>query len=160
MNARFVACAAAALVCAAAADAGARTPVQSPSRAILAVAAVPAQSPVPAATPAPSPTPVNLPPLPPTTKVDPYTRAAIDLLTGAVNRAIGNLRNTTSGTVSYFKRFDLQVQTGPSAYREVHLHQGTIIDPRGTTLAVGQHVDVGGTAQSDGSLNANVITVH
>lgn len=138
---------------------------QAPSAALTQspASSAPAQSPAPPpapANPAPSPTPVNLPPLPATTHVDPYTRAAIDLLTGAVNRAIGNLRNTTSGNVSYFKRFELQVQTGPAAYRDVRLHQGTIIDPRGTTLTVGQRVDISGVAQPDGSLDANVITVH
>ncbi len=137
MSARFVVIAAAALVLTTAAGAGAQQPAQ----------------------PVPSPTPINLPPLPPSTHVDPYTRAAIDLLTGAVNRAIANIGNSTSGRVSYFKRFDLQVQTGASSYRDVHLHQGTIIDPRGTTLSAGQYVDVSGVARSDGSLDANVITV-
>ncbi len=139
MSPRFVAVSAAALVLATAVQAGAQQ-------------ATP--------TPVPSPTPVNLPPIPATTHVDPYTRAAIDLLTGVVNRAIANVGNSTSGNVTYFKRFDLQVRTGASSYREVHLHQGTIIDPRGTTLTVGQRVDVSGTSRSDGSLEANVITVH
>ncbi len=155
MSARFVACAATALFLATAAGVFAQqapsTPVPTPVTTAM---------PAAVATPAPSPTPVNLPRLPPTTHVDPYTRAAIDLLTGAVNRAISNIGNTTSGRVSYFKRFELQVQTNAGSYRSIHLHQGTIIDPRGETLTVGQHVDVSGVAQSDGSLDANVITVH
>jgi len=154
MSARFVACAAAALFMASAAGGFAQQATPAP-------APTPFSTATPGVTPpAPSPTPFNLPSLPPTTRVDPYTRAAIDLLTGAVNRAISNLGNTTSGRVSYFKRFELQIQTSAGSYREIHLHQGTIIDPRGETLTAGQHVDVSGVAQSDGSLNANVITVH
>ena len=55
---------------------------------------------------------------------------------------------------------ELQVQTAPNVYRQIHLHQGTIINPRGTTLTPGMIVDVSGTAQPDHSLNADVITTH
>jgi hypothetical protein len=54
----------------------------------------------------------------------------------------------------------LQVETAPNVYREVHLHQGTEIDPRGTTIVPGMIVDVTGTARSDKSLNADTITTH
>ncbi|MBC5800414.1 MAG: hypothetical protein GIX03_03065 [Candidatus Eremiobacteraeota bacterium] len=155
MSARFVASAAAALFLVTAPGVFAQQAPPSPGPTPLMSA-----TPTAVATPVPSPTPVNLPSLPPTTHVDPYTRAAIDLLTGVVNRAISNIGNTTSGRVTYFKRFELQVQTNAGSYRSIHLHQGTIIDPRGATLTVGQHVDVSGVAQADGSLNANVITVH
>ena len=64
------------------------------------------------------------------------------------------------GKVTYFRRFDLQLETAPNVYREVHLHQGTVIDPRGTSLAPGMTVDVSGSAQSDHSLNADTITTH
>jgi len=39
------------------------------------------------------------------------------------------------------------------------LHQGTVINPRGATIANGQRVNVRGLAQSDGSLNADEITI-
>jgi hypothetical protein len=68
--------------------------------------------------------------------------------------------NTAHGKVTYFRRFDLQLETAPNVYREVHLHQGTVIDPRGTSLAPGMTVDVSGSAQSDHSLNADTITTH
>ena len=110
--------------------------------------------------PVPSPTPVVLPTMPPSTTLDPYARAAIDILTGAVNREIWNLQNSSTGQVTYFKRFEMQIQTGNNAYRTVHLHQGTVINPTGKSIQVGQTVQVGGISQADGSLNANVITIN
>ena len=112
-----------------------------------------------AQSPAPTPTPVSLPTLPPARTIDPYVKAAIDVLGGVVRQQITNSQNTANGTVSFYKRFDLQVQTGTNAYRTIHLHQGTIINPRGVSIADGQTVSVGGVAQSDGSLNANVVTI-
>ena len=44
-------------------------------------------------------------------------------------------------------------------YREIHLHRGTLINPRGYTLAPGQLVDVRERGQSDGSLDADMIVV-
>jgi hypothetical protein len=81
-----------------------------------------------------------------------------------INTLGGLLQSTTGdaayGKVAYFKHFELQVKTAPNVYREVHLHQGTIINPRGTTLSPGLTVSVRGKAQSDGSLNADQIDVH
>lgn len=110
------------------------------------------------ATPVPNPTPVNLPSAAPRASLDPYARAAIDLLTGVVRQQLQG-GGATSGQVTYFKRFEMQVQTGNNAYRVIHLHQGTVINPRGASIATGQRVNVTGVAQSDGSLDANVITV-
>jgi hypothetical protein len=84
----------------------------------------------------------------------------------SVLNAVGNILlqttngNAAHGKVTYFRRYDLQVETAPNVYREVHLHQGTVINPRGTTLAPGMTVDVNGSAQSDHSLNADTITAH
>lgn len=80
----------------------------------------------------------------------------------SIMNAAGSLLQTTNGPtahgkVTYFNRFDLQLQTAPGVYRDVHLHQGTIINPRGATIRPGMLVDVSGTPQSDGSLNANSI---
>ena len=66
--------------------------------------------------------------------------------------------NSAHGVVRYFRHFELQIETAPRVYRDVHLHQGTVINPRGTTLEPGMVVDVAGSAQSDGSLNADTIT--
>ena len=54
--------------------------------------------------------------------------------------AVGNLLlqttngNTAHGKVTYFRRYDLQVETAPNVFRDVHLHQGTVINPRGATI--------------------------
>ena len=109
--------------------------------------------------PAPTPTPVNLPTLPPSKQLDPYARAAIDIITGVVRQQITNNGNTANGQVTYFKRFEMQVRTGTNQYRNVHLHQGTFINPTGQSIQVGQQVSVGGVSQSDGSLAANSITI-
>jgi hypothetical protein len=107
----------------------------------------------------PVPTPPPLPTVPPSVKLDPYARYAIDLLGNLLRQQVLNLTNATSGRVTYFRRFDLQVQTGPNTYRDIHLHQGTVINPRGATLTPGQRVEVSGYPQSDGSLDASVITI-
>jgi len=67
--------------------------------------------------------------------------------------------NHSRGTVTYFKRFDLQLRMPLNTYRDIHLHQGTVIDPRGATIHPGQVLDVVGRANSDGSLNADTITI-
>ena len=127
--------------------------------AALCVAGTAAASADPTPAPSPSPTPVSVPTLSPSSKLDPYAKAAIDMLGGVIRQQIQNSANSTSGQVSYFKRFEMQLQTGRNAYRGVHLHQGTIINPRGASVTVGQRVDVSGTPQQDGSLDANVITI-
>ncbi len=84
----------------------------------------------------------------------------------SVINAVGNILlqttngNSAHGKVTYFRRFELQLQTAPNVYRDVHLHQGTVINPRGTTIVPGMTVDVSGSAQSDHSLNADTITTH
>jgi hypothetical protein len=80
--------------------------------------------------------------------------------------AVGNVLlqttngNAAHGKVTYFRRYDLQLETAPNVFRAVHLHQGTVINPRGTTLSPGMTIDVNGSAQSDHSLNADTITAH
>jgi len=111
------------------------------------------------AQPAPAPTPVNLPTVPPDRPLDPLTRAAIDLGIGIFRAQQQRLANQAIGDVTYFRRFEMQVRTGRNVYRDVHLHQGTIINPRGGSIQLGQRVEVGGDAQPDGSLNANVVTI-
>jgi hypothetical protein len=123
----------------------------------LSLAAASAVAPVTAQTPTPTSTPISLPSLPPS--INPYVKDAIDLLTGVVNHQLQVNANSGSGTVSYFKRFEMQIQTGRNSYRSIHLHQGTVINPTGESITVGQHVDVSGVSQPDGSLAANTITI-
>ncbi len=109
--------------------------------------------------PGPAPTPVSLPTVSPDIRVDPVTRSAIDLGIQIIRAQQWKYANQASGDVTYFRRYEMQVRTGRDSYREVHLHQGTVINPRGASLQPGQRVEVGGDAQYDGSLNANVITI-
>jgi hypothetical protein len=82
----------------------------------------------------------------------------------SILNAVGNVLlqttngNTAHGKVTYFRRYDLQLETAPNVYRAIHLHQGTVINPRGTTLSPGMTIDVNGSPQSDHSLNADTIT--
>ena len=111
------------------------------------------------ADPQPAATPIPLPTLPPTKSLDPIVQYGAQVLQVLIQRQNQNAQNNTRGTVTYFRRFDLQVQIGNNAFRTVHLHQGTEINPRGTTLQNGMTVQVNGQAQSDGSINANQINV-
>jgi hypothetical protein len=110
-----------------------------------------------AATPAPAPTPIPVPTLPP--EASPLVQRAIDLGVQILQRNAMNARNNARGEVTYFKRFDMQVRCGPNCYRNVRLHQGTIINPRGATPAAGTRVDVNGRTDPDGTLEADSITI-
>ena len=101
-------------------------------------------------------TPPGIPTIPPALQNNPYVQSLINSLGGVLQSTNGN---HAQGKVKFFKRFELQVETAPRVYREVHLHQGTVINPRGMTLSLGQLVEVSGFAQSDGSLNADVVTI-
>ena len=107
--------------------------------------------------PAAAPTPIPVPTLPP--EAPPLVQRAIDLGIQILQRNAANARNNARGEVSYFKRFDMQVRCGPNCYRNVRLHQGTIINPRGATPGVGTRVDVNGRTDPDGTLEADSITV-
>ncbi|HXP94601.1 MAG TPA: hypothetical protein VN905_14100 [Candidatus Binatia bacterium] len=67
-----------------------------------------------------------------------------------------NHESSLSGTVSSFGGFNMSLEDG----RPVYLHQGTIINPTGTTLGPGMNVVVYGTRNRDGSINADEIDVH
>jgi hypothetical protein len=112
------------------------------------------------AAPAPTPSPIVVPTLPPS---DPTTqaiiRAAAGIITDVITRERRNAANTTRGTVSYFKHFDMQVRTGTNSYRTVRLHPGTVINPRGATPGDGTSVEISGRGAADGSLDADTITV-
>lgn len=100
--------------------------------------------------------PQGIPTVPPALQNNPYVQSLINSLGGVLQSTNGN---HAQGKIIFFKRFELQVETAPRVFREIHLHQGTIINPRGTTLTPGQLVEVNGIAQSDGSLNADVVTL-
>lgn len=107
-------------------------------------------------TPAPSLGIPGLPNVPQSVLQNPLVQSVINAASGLLQTTNGPIAR---GRVTYFKRFDLQLRTAPNVYRTVRLHQGTIIDPRGATLAPGMSVEVDGVPQGDGSLAADKITV-
>lgn len=109
-------------------------------------------SPAPTASPAPN----VLPTLPPLGGI---INLVINALTNYVKPAYGWDPNQVQGSVTYFRRFDMQVRMQLGKYRDIHLHQGTVINPRGWTIRPGETVDVKGRGQPDGSLDADIITV-
>jgi hypothetical protein len=109
--------------------------------------------------PSPAPTPIAVPTLPPNTPNAAIIQTILGIGQQIIQRQAVNARNNARGTVSYFKRFDMQVQCGTNCYRTVKLHQGTVINPRGATPGVGTTVDVNGHADPDGTLQADVITI-
>ena len=110
-------------------------------------------------TPVPVPTPIAVPTLPPNTPNAGIIQTIIGIGAQILQREAINSRNNARGTVSYFKRFDMQVQCGTNCYRNVKLHQGTVINPRGGTPGVGTYVDVNGHADPDGTIQADYITI-
>jgi len=111
------------------------------------------------ADPQPAATPIPLPTLPASKSVDPIVKYGVEVLQVLIQRQNQSGQNNARGSVTYYRRFDLQIQTGNNSFRTVHLHQGTEINPRGTTLQNGMTVQINGQGQSDGSLNANQINV-
>jgi len=92
--------------------------------------------------------------------------AVTNIVTTIITRLAGNAAapygvdpNHSRGTVTYFRRFDLQIRMPLNTYRDIHLHQGTVINPRGAMIEPGQVLDIVGQAQGDGSLNAQTITI-
>lgn len=97
----------------------------------------------------------SVPSVPPDVQNSPIVQSILQAVGGLLQTTNGN---TAHGKVTYFRRFDLQIETAPNVYRQIHLHQGTIINPRGTTLSPGMTVEISGSAQADHSLNADSIT--
>jgi hypothetical protein len=135
--------------------------------AILAATSVPVYADptaAPSAAPATAAPSVPVPSLPKGIQNSPYGQAASDVIQGYLKRQRELARNGAHGKVTYYRGYDLQVYDDPlpflpAHYRNIHLHRGTVINPRGVTLTPGMVVDVSGQTQPDGSLNADYITV-
>lgn len=104
--------------------------------------------------PAPSAAPNPAPSVPAGIEQD-----AINALGNIVKGAFGWNDNESIGTVTFYRGYDLQLRMQLNRYRTVHLHRGTVINPRGYTLAPGTTIDARGRAESDGSLDADTIVV-
>jgi hypothetical protein len=125
---------------------------------VLCLAPLPSRAVEPSPAPAPTATPFSSS-LPPSLKLPDQVKAAIDAAASLIRAEELRRKNVAVGEVTYFKRFEMQVRTSADHYRNVHLHQGTEIQPRGATPGPGRRVRVGGVAQPDGSLDADVITI-
>jgi hypothetical protein len=74
---------------------------------------------------------------------------------GGYSGGNGYGRGQLTGTVSSFSPYNLYLSNG----LHVELHDGTVINPRGTNLSPGMRVRVIGNRNSDGTFNANEIDV-
>jgi hypothetical protein len=128
------------------------------TRFVAAIAAVLFGFSVPAvaatATQAPTPAPTAVPSVPPN-----VGQQAIDALSNIVRGAFGWSDSESIGTVTFYRGYEMQMRMQLDRYREIHLHRGTVINPRGYTIKPGDTVDVKGRPNSDGSLNADMIVV-
>lgn len=104
----------------------------------------------------PTPQPTAIPSVPPAGGIE---KDAVNAIGNFVKSAFGWNDNEALGTVTYFRGYEMQVRMQLDRYREIHLHRGTVINPRGTTIKPGEQVDVRGRGQSDGSLIADSIVV-
>jgi Domain of unknown function (DUF5666) len=74
---------------------------------------------------------------------------------GGYNNGRSGRPGNLSGVVSSFSPYNLYLSNGT----HVELHDGTVINPRGTNLTSGQRVRVSGNWNGDGTFNANQIDV-
>lgn len=98
--------------------------------------------------------PTPIPSVPPNVGQD-----AINALGNIVRGVFGWSDTESIGTVTYYRGYEMQLKMQLDRYREIRLHRGTVIDPRGYTIKNGDTVDVRGRPNSDGSLNADMIVV-
>ena len=84
---------------------------------------------------------------------------AINALGGIVKAAYGWNDTESLGIVTYYRGYDMQLKMQLNRYRSIHLHRGTVINPRGFSIKEGDTIDVRGRPQADGSLDADMIVV-
>jgi hypothetical protein len=127
-----------------------RTRVVAVIAAVLLLGATPTPSPAPSQ-------PIVAPSIPP--GIGNVVQGIINTITGNTIAPLNVDPNHVRGQVTYFRHFDLQIAMPLQTYKQIHLHQGTIINPRGASINDGQTVDVVGKPNADGSMEANEITI-
>jgi hypothetical protein len=128
------------------------------TRVVAVAAAVLLLGATPTPSPAPTVAPIAAPSIPPGA-VNGIVNTIIRKVTGDIIAPLGADPNHVRGQVTYFHRFDMQLAMPLQTYKQIHLHQGTVINPRGASIQDGENVDVQGTVNGDGSINANEITI-
>ena len=101
-----------------------------------------------------TPAPTSIPSVPPNIGQD-----AVNALGNIVRGVFGWSDTESIGQVTFYRGYEMQLKMQLDRYREIHLHRGTVINPRGYTIKSGDTVDVRGRPNSDGSLNADMIVV-
>jgi len=71
----------------------------------------------------------------------------------------GNRPAEARGVVTSFNWYDLHIQSRNGRDEYIHLHQGTAINPRGTTLRDGMPVRAVGYIDGNGTFQANEVDV-
>ncbi len=108
-------------------------------------------------TPSPSSAPLVMPSIPP--GIGNVVQGILNKLAGDAVAPFAVDPNHVRGSVTFYKRFDLQVKLPLNSFKQIRLHQGTIINPRGASIENGQTIDVRGSSNADGSMNADEITI-
>jgi hypothetical protein len=125
---------------------------------VLFLAAAPAYAQTtPSPSPSTSPAPAVMPTIP--AGAAGAIEGIVQKIAGDATAGFGVDPNHVRGTVTFFKRFDLQIHMPLDQYRDIHLRQGTIINPRGATIEPGQTIDVHGHSNTDGTIDADTITI-
>lgn len=131
---------------------------------VLFAASMPSLGRAQTATPSPAPTNAPaprsglvLPSIPPA--VSGVLGRIVQQLAGDATAGYGIDPNHVRGAVTYFRRYTLQIRMPLNQYRDIQLHRGTIINPRGATIQTGSVVDVQGHPNANGTLEADAITI-
>src|SRR5689334_9272372 len=98
------------------------------TRVVAVIATVLLLGATPTPSPAPPAQPIAAPSIPP--GVGNVVQGIINKITGDAVAPLGVDPNHVRGQVTYFRRFDLQIAMPLQTYKQIHLHQGTIINPR------------------------------
>ena len=98
-------------------------------------------------------------PVPAPTAPSSLPQDAVNAAGNLIKGAFGWNDNESIGAVTFYRGYQMQVRQQLNRYRDIHLHKGTVINPRGWTIQPGETIDIRGRGNPDGSLEADIITV-